>query len=398
MTAPGSHPRLVAASLLAALALACGDNGSSGPSNPYVGVPPLGTPIAADEGTAVGGDWRFVAFPDSVCNDEGQNGTVTTSTTGIVISKGTSTDVVVFLEGGGACWDYATCAVAKTASYGPFGATEAQAVQTLATGSILDRSVLGPLGLGAATLVYVPYCTGDVHAGDKVTTYAAGVTWHHQGHANVMAYLKRLGATLTNPGKVVVAGRSAGGFGALANYPAFRWYWPNATSYLVDDSGPPFVGPAIPATSRSSWNTNWDLGAVIDGWCPDCETDLSKAITTLATDFPGDRLALLSYTQDSTIRFFYGTLATGQMTAADFETYLYQLAGVMNPHSNTGYFFQDGTSHTMLGDVANHTSESVDLADWLEAMIAGTGSASPWHSVAPPAPAVAAPLAAATAP
>jgi hypothetical protein len=69
---------------------------------------------------------------------------------------------------------------------------------------------------------------------------------------------------------VVASGSSAGGFGALANYAAFRWYWPAARSYLLDDSGPPFVGAAIPASSRSAWYACWDLGVSLDPFCPAC--------------------------------------------------------------------------------------------------------------------------------
>ena len=73
--------------------------------------PPLGALINAPQTT-----WTWVDFPDSACSDG--------STTGIGISPSSSTNLVIFLEGGGACGDYATCYVNHFAVLGPFGQAE----------------------------------------------------------------------------------------------------------------------------------------------------------------------------------------------------------------------------------------------------------------------------------
>ena len=154
----------------------------------------------------------------------------------------------------------------------------------------------------------------------------------------MLAFLKRLGATFPAPRKLVVAGSSAGGFGALANYPAFRWYWPDAVSYLVDDSGPPLAGAAIPASTRAAWYASWDMGASLDAFCPSCQADFSQGLRALAARYPQDRIALLSHLQDLTIREFFGTYTLSPpsfnaMPATDFEAALRALGtDAMDPH------------------------------------------------------------------
>jgi pectinacetylesterase len=402
---PIPSARLLAfAGMLLALA-ACG-GGSSPPDpvvpGPYDGAPPLGAAIAQADAAPIpnAGDWTWVPFPDTTCTDAVLDSGAylfSTSPTGLAISWGDpgNADVVVFLQGGGACWDFFTCGgaptfVPKTAATGPFGPAEFEAdIYQAYPLSWIRRENL-PQSLAGATIVFVPYCTGDVHAGDAVTTYsfpgAQPITWHHAGHANVLAFLKRLGATFPAPRKLVVAGSSAGGFGALANYPAFRWYWPDAVSYLVDDSGPPLAGAAIPASTRAAWYASWDMGASLDAFCPSCQTDFSQGLRALAARYPQDRIALLSHLQDLTIREFFGTFTITPpylvpMSAPDFEAALRALGtDAMDPAtSNAKYFFTAGAEHPTLLD-PTAIDLPVPLEVWIEDMLS---DAPGWTSQAP---------------
>jgi len=374
---------------------------------PYSGPPPLGAPILRTEGEAIldglGAEtgWRWIPFSDTVCTDAtlvGDAYQFGTSSTGLAVNWGaeSSADVVLFLQGGGACWDFVTCGgarslgVDKTAeAVGPFGPAEFSAnVYEPFPSSWLRRANLPP-ALRDATVVFIPYCTGDVHGGDRVTTYAPPsvigylppITWHHAGHANVMAFLKRLGATFPSPGKLVVAGSSAGGFGTLVNYPAFRWYWPAATGYLLDDSAPPLVGNAVPASTRAGWYASWNLGEALDRFCLDCRTDLSQGIVELASRYPEDRIALVSHLQDEVIRFFYGTVA-GPMDATAFESQLRLLGtSVLDAFSNAGYFFTNSptaTAHATLGDPTQVTTPAPGLSPWVEQLLSDDPT---WSSV-----------------
>ncbi len=401
--------RWIAAAVILALA-ACGDSDKGGGASPPAGISRTeGTPIANAPG------WRWIPFADASCTDAAVDPgsgayRFSTSTTGLAINWGpeTSTDVVFFLQGGGACWDFVTCGGArslspalldKTASTGPFGPTEfANDVYANYPNSWVAREKMPP-ALADATIVFVPYCTGDVHAGDKVTTYdppplfqaLPSITWHHVGHANVTAFLRRLVATFANPGKVIVAGSSAGGFGALANYPYFRAQWPNAKSYLIDDSGPPLAGDAIPAATRDAWYSSWNMGASLDAFCTECRTDMSAGMRNLAATYPNDRIALLSHLRDAVISAFFGTysLSPPSFTPMDplvFESDLRSLGtNVMDPATgNAKYFFtlgqnRTGTHHPTLDDPASITTPGPGLDAWLEQMLSDSTA---WASVA----------------
>jgi hypothetical protein len=397
--------RLRALACLAALPpllQGCGDSGS-----PAASTPP-GAAISRTEGAAIAGadGWRWIPFPDSTCTDAVSDPatgryTFRTSTTGLAITWGpeTSSDLVVFLQGGGACWDWVTCGgaaplVDKTAIGGPFGPAEfARDIFAKYPASWIRRENLPP-ALRDATVVFVPYCTGDVHGGDQVTTYppllpgGAPVTWHHVGHANVLAFLRRLAPTFPSPRKLVVAGSSGGGFGTLANYVTFRDRWPAAKSYLVDDSAPPLIGDAIPASTRAGWYRSWNLGASLDPFCPGCRSDLSQGLRTLLSRYPSDRMALISHLQDAVIRGFYGTLTLtptpvfGPMPAATFEAELRRLGStVVDPSPNGRTFFTQGEGHPTLEDPGRITTPAPGLPAWLEQMLSDDAG---WASLSDP--------------
>lgn len=375
-------PAILAVPALAAALAACApvDPGEEEKKG-YKGTPPLGVAISADELAAaqtftdatVNGEWKWIPFADAICADG--------SSTGLAVSPGTGDDLVVFLDGGGACWSFNTCELLNTAVDARYGPTQfATEIADYFDGSLLDREMLPP-ALAGATLVFVPYCTGDIHGGDAQTDYAAtliSVTWRHRGHANVMAYLKRLAATWPNPDKLVVAGSSAGGFGALANYEAFRWYYPTARGYLLDDSGPALVGSDLSSALRASWYGSWTLGASLDVFCPECRDDMSLGYLAISKEHPADRIALLSHIDDS-------VMATFLQVPTTFGSDLGQLADVLEGTSNARVFLVPGYSHMLLtpltanaSSIASKSHDGVTLATWLSRMVSDDAA---WASV-----------------
>jgi hypothetical protein len=357
---PGLAPvALLAAALLTSMGLvACGKD-SQGGSHPATSLAITGlTP----------GRWTWVDFPDSSCGDG--------SPTGIAVQPG-SGDLLVFLDGGGACWSYETCFTSQlAATKGPFGADQFHLRSLFFGGSVLDRTA-PESPFAASTLVYVPYCTADVHSGSRVTTYDDGhgnsAAVHHVGHTNLQAFVRRLAATFPTPTRVVLAGSSAGGFGALTAFADVRAAWHGAPAFLVDDSGPPV--PGITPSQRDAFFASWGLGAASDELCPGCRTDLTAIYGALAARFPDDRMALASSTADATISFFF-SLSEPAFTAALTTV----TSKTLPPLAPWRSFVVEGTSHTMLGNVASHSAGGVALAAFLEQMV----SADPaWQSVGP---------------
>jgi hypothetical protein len=345
-------------SMLVGLLAACGGTGSLATSPPALP-------------TLARNTWTWVDIPGTSCG----NG----SPTGIGVNPGDGPGLLVFLNGGGACFDHLSCFVAQIAGPGSFGRTDFEALATARfPGSILDRS--DPLNpYRSLSLVFVPYCTGDVHGGDNVVDYpdTSGGTrrWHHVGRANVKVMLPWIQAAFPSPSPLVVSGSSAGGFGALVNYDAFRVALPAADAVLVDDSGPPLVGGDISPALLAAWIAAWRIDLAVAPICLECLVDMSKLFPTLARRYPQDRLALLSSTQDGVIRAFFGYL-----DGSAFEAAIGRLELVLEPIPGARYFVVPGTSHTMLPTPASFTSSGVELRSWLGQQLAGDGA---WASAKP---------------
>ncbi len=364
---PGLRTFAVALVLTSTFGPGCGGGGAGSGQDggsPDAGPPVIGEPIAG----LTAGQWNWVPFPDSSCSDG--------SPTGIGVNPGGGPDLVFFLDGGGACASAFTCFTLHTATLGPCGEAEFVARQASLPGSVLDRTLSGN-PFSDATLVFVPYCTADVHGGDRVVTYAGspGGTVHHAGHTNVLAYLARLAATYPSPRRLVVTGSSAGGFGTLVNYPAIRRYYPAAESLAVDDSGTPLEsngGPLIQAGFQS-----WGITDVLDPLCGAgvCEADLSESLSALARHYPGDRFALLSWNVDPVLSAFYG------IAQADFTVGLLKMTSdVVDPTANVRAFIAAGQDHTMLEGPGAVSQNGVPLVSWLAEEVAGDGA---WTTVRP---------------
>ena len=368
MPASAFRPLRFMLGVISFIALGCG-GGSSKPegsggldgSTPVDGAALPGTP----------GGWTWIDVAGMGCDDG--------SATGVAVNPApVSADggvLFVYFMGGGACWDASTCFVLNTAVHGPFGQA-----QWDATGA---PALAGPLDRGRATnpfrdasYVFIPYCTGDLHAGSNVATYdvLGPRTYAHVGRRNVEALLPRLRATWPAPARVVISGSSAGGYGATLNYDLFRRAYPDAQVALVDDAGPLLENDGIPADERAAWYANWHLGDVVDPQCLDCRGDLSRLYPALTAKYPRDRMALLTSLQDQTIRTYF-LIALG----ADFEQRLRtMITDRLAPTATFRTFAIPGDSHTLLGGLATQTSGGVTLETWLARM----GSGDPaWASV-----------------
>ncbi|HEU0037136.1 MAG TPA: pectin acetylesterase-family hydrolase [Kofleriaceae bacterium] len=218
-----------------------------------------------------------------------------------------SDNLVVVFEPGGACWDYESC----TGKNGIRGAANVDGLPD-------DHWELAPFISPFLSrfddtnpsrewnMVYVPYCTGDVHTGNTTVTYQdpAGVdpdvTFHHDGHAAVKEVVSWIDSEFTHVPKMLVTGCSAGGVGSLVNYRFLR----NGVravdkGYLLDDSGPvfPSSGYSAPmhAMIRAAWNLDSLSAEMPAGFTPD---DMGTINTALADEFPSDRLATTFFRRD----------------------------------------------------------------------------------------------------
>ncbi len=145
--------------------------------------------------------------------------------------------VLIFLNGGGACWRAADC--------DPHG----HPTYTMTVDSANDVSVrAGVFDVGNEknplrdfTMVFVPSCTGDAHLGTRETEYehAKGTfSVRHGGGANIEAMLDWVYTNLRRPAIVVVAGVNTGGIATPVVAEKVQRHYPRASVVqLADGSG-----------------------------------------------------------------------------------------------------------------------------------------------------------------
>jgi Pectinacetylesterase len=191
----------------------------------------------------------------------------------------------------------------------------------------------------AWNMVYMPYCTGDIHAGAHKTTLTSPQgerqEWNFYGAVNARAATAWLKENLQRPEQLLTTGCSAGGTGATVNYHALRRDLEPTRSFLLADSGPIFSAPrggdpeqfpSVPMYERL--RTNWALDRatvnpetrstgmlnVLSAELPAFDrNDMGSIYRGMAERWPQDRLGIISFQQDgiysaySYARFFADT-------------------------------------------------------------------------------------------
>ena len=317
-------------------------------------IPSRGNPMTGPEKT-----WTFVPFPESVC-DEG-------SPTGIGINLSTTSNgVLIFLNGGGACWDESTCSDPTNAVRGPFGAAEFNRLTpTLSTEWIFNRAD-ATNAFKDYSFVFVPYCTGDWHAGNNVAQYG-GRPYRHKGYANLAAFLDRIVPTFPSAGPVVLAGTSAGGYGATFNWWQTQQRFGGTRVHMIDDSGvlmPPEIVDPTRLDERAR-RFNWNLDATLPPGCQGCASSLDKIFSFYATALPNNRAALISHAQDPTIADYY------EITPTQFAAGLVGVVGAqIRPNANFRSFILSGSGHSSLKNSSQTaTSGGVPLTTFIRQMV-----------------------------
>ena len=350
-----------------------GDGGSGGgDSEPHCDdTKATGEPVTP----GADGEWVWVDVPGAKC----RNG----SDTGFAINfNSASKNVVVYLEGGGACFNGVTCS-GNPASYnqGTFNAEKGS------LGGIFDRSNdANPLK--DWNFVYIPYCTGDVHAGNKtgVNVPFAGEQ-QFVGYANIGLYLQRIVPTFADAERVLLTGVSAGGFGAAANYVQVERAFGCIPVDLLDDSGPPMAQAYVPACLQAQWREMWGFEKTIladcGKDCPNQDDYLLDFVKHIAESY-GDRThGLISSTEDETIRTFYGygkndcnVPLFDPLSGSVFSEGLLDAREKFSAYDNFGTYFLRGTTHTYLRGSSFYNLEinGVKLTDWVKDLLEGNAT------------------------
>jgi Pectinacetylesterase len=317
--------------------------------------------------------WTWVAVPEAHCRDG--------SSTGFGINPNSaSKKLMIFLEGGGACFNLITCSVNPSAFSGNN--------YTGSSAGIFNRADMAN-PVKDWNFVDVPYCTGDVHAGDNPNGSVPGVTGAQQfvGYTNVAKYLARILPTFPGLTQVLLTGVSAGGFGASANYGQVARAFGSVPVYLLDDSGPAMGDPFAASCLQQQWVSLWGFDKTVlaecGSDCPDPTNFATDAAKHVAKLYPHTPFGLVEDTDDMTITQFYGfgqNNCTGSFTtplsAQQFTAGLDDMRMRLSAYPNFGAFIFNGTRHTTLTTQAFDSQTAgggdgggVPLTDWITQLV-----------------------------
>ena len=167
--------------------------------------------------------------------------------------------LLVYLEGGGACWTGGTCDRDLQPTY----VVNLQDRHPSRADGILNFD--NPANPFADyTVVYAPYCSGDVHLGAADVTYQAPATDDHPAHDvdirhrgidNVGAVLEWTAAHVFRPQELFVTGSSAGAIPSPVYATLLARAYPEARLTQLGDGAGGYRGIDDEARPQDRWGT-----------------------------------------------------------------------------------------------------------------------------------------------
>jgi hypothetical protein len=290
--------------------------------------------------------WAWVPYPDAKCG------------------RGTSTGIGIH--------DAASCAGGKAANLDGYDKTKlASELSMFSAGSVFDRSSdTNPFR--DYSLVFVPYCTGDFHTGDRVSEYGI----HHVGFSNLKKYLANIVPTFCDAERVVLTGSSAGGFGSTFNYAQVKEAFGKTRVDLIDDSGPYLRPPYMSAAWQAKLRSAWGFVGNLPKGCTGCETEWHNLYPFLAKTYPDARLSLVMAKMDYSIGTYFGMDPYGEARGVD------DLAdNVLAPLSNFRVYLLNSNQHVWLSqNLGGVFSGGSTLSAFLTKQVSDDAS---WSNVRP---------------
>jgi hypothetical protein len=279
--------------------------------------------------------------------------------------------VVLFLEGGGACFTAETCAFTDTE----------QTTYSWRTGPEDDPARMGGIfeldnpanPFGDHSMIFVPYCTGDVHIGDATTEYSPELTVQHKGAVNGAAAVAYLAEQFPDAEQVVVVGESAGAVAAPLYGGLVSDALPDAEVIVFADGAGGYPGePGLTGFVGGLWGTmnavpDWEVneGMTVENWT------LPGLWVQAGTHDPEIAMSRFDYAFDSVQVFFAGLAGVAADELVEFldaNEAMIEAAGV-----DQASFTAPGDDHTLVRRDTFYTMEvdGVSLVDWLTDLLAG---------------------------
>jgi Pectinacetylesterase len=323
--------------------------------------------VEPSESAAAAAGWeQIVPGGDCQCSDGSQFS--------FWVREANPDKVLLFFQGGGACWSAETCArdgsdggeEQYTPDIDPQGDSPAM------RGGIFDfDDERNPFA--DYSVVYVPYCTGDAHLGNATTEYTPGLTIQHRGYVNGTAALDHLAATFPDATEVVVAGVSAGAAATPLYAGLVSDRLPDADITVLSDG----TGASPPDKLSGALAAAWGTGNAIPDWPENAGltaeqwTSISGMFIQSGRHDPDIVFARHDYAEDATQQLFAtytGGPAENLLSVIDGNENRIEDAGV-----NLYSYIAPGDDHGALQYESFYTEtvNGLKLVDWVTRLIEG---------------------------
>ncbi len=293
-------------------------------------------PVSSED---VGDGWTKHTF-----DPDGGDGPICIAGTpySVFTREGHSKRLLIFLQGGGACWQgFYFCNVLAEDQEPPSPRVGIWDFDNPAN-IFKDHSI-----------VYMPYCDGSVHTGDNAVVdpdFPYAPVRHHRGLRNQSAGMDVAKAHFPNAKWITMAGSSAGGVGVAGFTPflARKTYgrWNKMT--VFNDAGPVTVNPDA-LGDIDARAADWDFGKFYPDSCTECDEagDATEVIKWRLANDNTIREAIYETDFDETNRFFLGLL----FDPFRFRELVIEGHGVLNdlhPDRYKRFIVSGDISHTAL--------------------------------------------------
>ena len=308
--------------------------------------------------------------------------------------QGTGDGLVVYFDGGGACWDDATCAMPRRADGDPERRTLYKAeLMTADDPARMDGifDLADPRNpVRDWSMVFIPYCTGDVHSGSNTARYrnprtGEPYTIQHRGWDNTQVILHWMRGNVKPPSRLLVTGSSAGAYGAATHFAALRGMYPRGSAVFLGDAGQGVMTPDYFSKRNTSWN--YRLPEKVFGRDAQLSPDIDM-VARLAAHFPKDRFAQYTTSYDGIQRAFFGLMGAGKACDA-WTVQMAQELGRRQTGPNFRSYLADGETHTILRSPLFFTEQSggSPFTEWFRDLVRGPepANAACVDCMAPPA-------------
>jgi len=254
---------------------------------------------------------------------------------------GNPSRLLIFEQGGGACWqDFYFCNILAEGQAPP-GPREGIWDFDSSDNPFADYSI-----------VYMPYCDGSVFSGDNDVVdpnFPFGPVRFHRGLRNQSAGMDVAAAMFPDASRITVAGSSAGGVGAAGFAPFLtRFVFGNQVHLTVfNDAGPVTSNPAA-IGDIAARAADWQFAQFYPASCTDCDEfgDNTAIIHWRLDNDNSIREAYYETDSDATNRFFLKI-----PDPADFRALIVSAHGALNaayPDRYKQFIVAGDTSHTAL--------------------------------------------------